>query len=163
MTNIERKNAIILLSVVAIAAILSSYAITAYATEPDENARVPGLCGWKRGWGNGGGGRFRGRFGVVEVSEEYKQNVLDIVNADGDVKNLLAEGYSITVDAEGNAIVRPIMKTYVDAEGNVETTATNAIVMLENDTTGRAVVRVDLATDSVTEIVIVSRTVIDKT
>ena len=107
-----------------------------------------------RGWPHGGM-RGRGCYGFIEVSEEFKENVINIVKNDSDVQNLLNEGYNITE-------VRPIIKTIVEGDGSVVTKATSAIVMLEKDTTSRAVVKVDVENAKVTEIVILTRTVIEK-
>jgi len=54
------------------------------------------------------------------------------------------------------------MKSIVQIDGSVTTKATSAIVMLVNGTTGRAAVYVDVANGKVTEIVILTRTVITK-
>ena len=94
-------------------------------------------------------------FGFLEVSEEFKENVLAIAESDEDVQALLDDGYNVT-------IVRPIIKTVVDGEGNVVTKATNAIVMLVKENSGRAGVWVNLDEAKVTEIVILTRTVIEK-
>jgi hypothetical protein len=102
------------------------------------------------------GGRGFGRgFGFVEVSEEFEANVLAIAESDEDVQALIDDGYNVTG-------VRPIIKTVVDGEGNVITQATDAIVMLEKEDTGRASVWVNLDEAKVTEIVILTRTVIEK-
>lgn len=94
-------------------------------------------------------------FGFVEVSEEFEENVLAIAENDEDVQTLLDDGYNVT-------IVRPIIKTVVDGEGNVVTKATDAIVMLVKEDTGRASAWVNLDEAKVTEIVILTRTVIEK-
>ena len=70
-------------------------------------------------------------------------------------QNLIADGYNVTS-------VKPIIKTMVDAEGNVVTKATSAVLMLQKDTTGHASVMVDIEEAKVTQIVIITRTVIDK-
>jgi len=156
MIKIDRSKVLILLSVVAVAAMLSSIALTAYATNNDGGSKTAGL--WGSGLGFRGGGRMLGgwgRNGFVEVSAEYNQSVINIAESDQDVKNLLAEGYSISA-------VRPIIKSVVEAGGSVATKATGAIVMLEKDATARAAVYVDLEKGQVTEIVILTRTVIEK-
>ena len=79
----------------------------------------------------------------------------NIAKSDTDVQNLLADGYNITS-------VRPIIKTVVDAEGDVVTKATSAVLMLQKDTTGLASVMVNLEEAKVTQIVILTRTVIEK-
>jgi hypothetical protein len=159
--NIDRKNIAILLTAVAMAAIIGGIALNAYAANNGEennkgfpgwvNERMmPGMREWSRG-GPGG----RGCYGFVEVSEEFEENVVTIVKSDSDVQDLLDDGYNITG-------VRPIIKSIVEADGNVETKATSAIVMLEKDTTSHASVWVDMEEEKVTEIVILTRTVIEK-
>ena len=56
----------------------------------------------------------------------------------------------------------PNIKMTVDGNGNVALKATNATVLLENGTTGRAFVTVDLSQSKVTQIVTFTKTVIDK-
>ena len=99
--------------------------------------------------------RGRGRFGFVEVSEEFEENVLTIAKSDGDVLDLLDEGYSITR-------VRPLIITRVEANGDVVTKAAGAFIVLEQDTASIARVWVDLEEGEVTKIVILTRTVIEK-
>jgi hypothetical protein len=96
-----------------------------------------------------------GGFGQIEVSEEFKQTVTNIAGNDTDVQNLITDGYNVTS-------VRPIIKTVIDAEGNIVTKATSAVLMLQKDTTGHASVMVDIDQAKVTQIVILTRTVIDK-
>lgn len=160
--KIERRSKVlVLLSLVAVAAILGSIALTAYATDNEEennngfpewiNRRMmAGTCGRSRGWLRG-----RGHSGFIEVSEEFEENVVNIAKSDEDVQELLDDSYNITG-------VRPIIKSIVEADGDVETKATSAIVMLEKDTTSRAFVSVDLEEAKVTKIVILTRTVIEK-
>ena len=104
-----------------------------------------------RGFGGGGFGGF----GPIEVSDEYEEAVTTIAESDTDVQELLADGYNVTK-------VMPIIKTVIDAEGNIATKATNAKVVLEKDISGIAFVSVDLAQDKVTQIIIYTRTVIEK-
>jgi len=155
-TKTDRRKALILLSVVAFAAMLSGLYVTAYATNNDGNSTTLEL--WEPGLGFRGGGRTLdgcSRNGFVEVSAEYNQTVINIAESDEDVQNLLAEGYSISG-------VRPIIKTVVEADGSVVTKATKAIVMLKKDAKSTASVWVDLNAGSVTRIVILTRTVIEK-
>ena len=148
----DRRNALMLLSLVAVAAVIGSTALAVYATDNGEEIGngFAGICGWGHGGRRGGG-----PYGFIEVSEEYKENVINIAKSDQDVQNLLNDGYNITG-------VRPIITTKVDAEGNVVMKATNAIVMLEKDTTSRASAWVNLEKAKVTKIVIVTMTVIEK-
>jgi hypothetical protein len=148
----------------AVAAIISGILLTTQAASAtvtgDESSNSS--TGWI--FGNVGMGRCGrsgvGRWGLepygsVEVSEEFKQNVINIAESDTDVQALLNDGYNVTG-------VRPIIKSVVGAEGNVVTQATSAIVMLQKDTAGHASVLVDLEQGKVTQIVILTRTVIDK-
>lgn len=161
MARIDRSKALILLTMVAVAAILGGIVLTTYAADNGEensngfpewfNGRMmPGTCGWSRG-----GLRRRGGYGFVEVSEEFEENVINIAKSDEDVQELLDDGYNITR-------VRLIIKSIVEGNGDVETKATSAIVILEKDTTSKATIWVDLEADQVTKIVILTRTVIEK-
>jgi hypothetical protein len=51
----------------------------------------------------------------------------------------------------------------IEADGTLTTKATRAIVQLENGTSGYATASVDVSNAKVTQIVIITRTVIDKT
>ena len=167
--------AVTLLTVVAFAAIIGGFLLTTKAADTTAtadtntaNVTVDGNCSGVLGWGFGrmgfGGPGFGmeprhrggfGGFGPVEVSAEFVQNVTNIAKSDADMQNLLAEGYNITS-------VRPVIKSVVDADGYVTAKATSAIVMLQKDTSGRAFVTVNLEEQRVTEIVILTRTVIEK-
>ena len=96
-----------------------------------------------------------GGFGPVEVSDEFKQTVVNIAENDTDVQSLMNDGYNATA-------VRPVIKTVIDAEGNVVTKATSAVLILQKDTTGYATVTVNIDETKVSQIVILTRTVIDK-
>ncbi|MFB3888228.1 MAG: hypothetical protein ACE14S_01975 [Candidatus Bathyarchaeia archaeon] len=104
----------------------------------------------------GPGHGFGGGFMPIEVSAEFTAKVTNIAGNDTDIQKLMAEGYNVTA-------VRPIVKAVVDADGTVTTKATSAILILQNGTSGHAVVSVDVQNARVTEIVIMTRTVIDKT
>lgn len=99
--------------------------------------------------------RGKGYLGFIEVSEEFKENVVNIAKNDPDVQNLLNEGYNITG-------VRPLIKTIVEGDGSVVAKATGAILMLEKDATSHATAMVDLEEAKVTEIIILTRMVIEK-
>ena len=100
-------------------------------------------------------GPFCGGFGPeISVSEEFKENVINIANNDPDVQNLLNAGYE-------NMCVKPIIKATVQGNGDVTIKATGAIVTLRKNG-GRALIQVDLEAGKVTRIVIEERTVIEK-
>jgi len=152
---------------VVAAAIISGIVLNAYSTANAQTTISGEQCwnygaGWvignmsagMRGWPRGGM-RGRGCYGFIEVSDEFKENVINIAKNDTDVQNLLSEGYNITG-------VRPIIKTIVVGDGTVIMKATSAILMLEKDTTSRASVCVDLEQGKVTRIEILTRTVIEK-
>jgi hypothetical protein len=103
----------------------------------------------------GHGTRGFGGFGPIEVSEDFKQTVTSIAENDTDVQNLINEGYNVTS-------ITPIITTVIDGEGNVVTKATSAVLTLQKDTTGHATVMVNIEQAKVTQIVILTRTVIDK-
>ncbi len=173
--KIDKKKALILLSTVVVAVVIGGIALNAYSATANacttvNNEDVQSWHGWKgfgfMGWANGnitveklfmhrGWMRGRGSCGFIEVSEEYKENVINIAKNDTDVQNLLNEGYNITG-------VKPIIKTVVERDGTVVTKATTAIVMLEKDTTGRAMVWVDLEQGKVAKIAILTLTIIEK-
>jgi hypothetical protein len=162
--KIDRRKAIIILSVVIAVAIISGIVLNAYSTA-NAQTTVNSEQSWNfgAGWFIGNmsmgmrGMRGRGCFGYgfIEVSEEFKQNVVNIAQNDTDVQNLLNEGYNITA-------VKPIIKNIVEGDGTVVTKATSAILILEKDTTGRASVWVDLEQEKVTRIEILTITVIEK-
>lgn len=168
--KMDRKKASILLSMVAVAAILGGMAMVygRYYSTNSTNGNselTPGAFGWPMQGLFDNGYNFTGMphgcqrrghdYGFIEVSEEYEENVINIAKNDSDMQELLADGYNITG-------VRPIIKTVVEADGDVVTKATTAIVMLSKDTTGRASVWVDIEDAKVTRIEILTRTVIEK-
>ena len=107
------------------------------------------------GFGRPRHGRGCGPFPAITVSEEYRNNVINMAQNDTDVQALIAEGYSVTD-------VRPIINTTIEADGTVMMKATTAIVTLVKDTTGKAMVWVDVESATVTRIEIQSITIIDK-
>ena len=156
----EKKIKLMILSTVLILAALSGIAVMVYAngvandtsTETNVALNYDGCFGGRHGFGLGG---FGWEFGNVTVSQAYKDNVISIAQNDSDVQNLIAQGYNITK-------LRPIISTVVEADGTVTMKATTAIIVLENSTTGRAFVTVNVEDAKVTEIVILTRTVIEK-
>jgi hypothetical protein len=157
---VERKIKLLVLSTVLILAILSGVAAMVYANgianntsmESDVMLNYGGCLNGGHGFGRRG---FGWGCGNITVSQEYKDNVINIAKNDSDVQNLLADGYNITG-------VRPIISTVVEADGTVTMKAMTAVVVLEKDTTGRAFVTVNVEKAKVTEIVILTRTVIEK-
>ena len=104
-------------------------------------------------------GKMRGPLGkgfgpAISVSEEFKQNVINIAGSDPDVQNLLSAGYE-------NMRVFPIIKAVVQGNGEVTFKATSAVLTLVKNGS-RALVYVDLEAGKVTKIVKVERTVIEK-
>jgi hypothetical protein len=182
----DRKNmGLIMLSVIAVAAIVSGVLIATQAINPqvsaadneqttdqttvtsqtatDANYTIgpQWFCMGDQGrFGFGGRGPFEprmgmGQYGGIEVSTDYQNNVINIANNDTDVQQLLNDGYNVTR-------VIPNLQTVIDGTGNVVTQATNATVILTKADTGRAVVSVDLQQSKVTQIVTYTRTVIQK-
>jgi hypothetical protein len=158
--ELERKIKTLMISTVLILAILSGVAAIVYANGvANGTSTEPGIMLGYGGCPSGGHGFGRRGFGwgggSITVSQEYNDTVINIVQNDSDVQNLLADGYNITD-------VRPIINTIVEADGTVTMKATTAIVMLSKNTTGRAFVTVNVEEEKVTEIVILTRTVIEK-
>jgi len=91
----------------------------------------------------------------VEVSEEYRSRVLEILGSDEGVAKLLSEGYNVTS-------VRPVIKVYVAADGTVTLKASQALVTLVKRGEGVAVALVDLEQGKVVKLVVYSKTVIEK-
>jgi len=164
--KIQRKT-VITTAVLALA-VLSGIALMAYANGATNNTNTTTNATWNFNdqnnnstmpfpEGRGAFGRGRGDcgFGQITVSQEFKDNVINISKSDSDVQQLLTDGYNI-------ANVRPIITTTVQGNGTVTTKATTAIVTLIKDTTGRATVWVDVEQAKVTRIEILTRTVIEK-
>jgi hypothetical protein len=154
-----------MISTVLVLAILSGIAFMAYANANgvtnDTNtianvtySDTAQYCAGARPF-FGGRGFGGGRGMPITVSQEYKDNVINITESDTDVQALLTEGYNITG-------VRPIISTTIGADGTVTMKATSAIVMLSQGTTGRAFVWVDVEQAKVTRIEILTITVIEK-
>lgn len=108
-------------------------------------------------FGRGPGGREFGRMGGmgnIEISSEYTAKINSILGNDTDVANLTTQGYNVTA-------IRPIVKTVIQGDGTITSQATTAIVFMQG-TSGYATVHIDIANAKVTEIVTVTRNVIDK-
>ena len=175
--KLERRTKALTVSAVLALAILFGIAAMAYANAgaSDTNALMAtfngattddnssfcfryGFGGHNRGGMDGffaGPPRGCGRGEFTTVSQEYKDNVINITESDTDVQKLLAEGYNITG-------VRPLINATVEADGTVTMKATNAIVTLTQNTTGRAIVWVNVEQAKVTRITILTMTVIEK-
>jgi hypothetical protein len=100
-----------------------------------------------------------GMFGIknIEISSDYTANVISILNNDSDVlEKLLSQGYNVTS-------IDPIVKNVIEGNETIATQAATAKVILTNGTSGYATVNVDVANAKVTQIIIIVRTVIDKT
>jgi hypothetical protein len=171
--DLEGKTKTLLVSTVLVLAVLSGIALVAYANGLTDDTSTGtsttsngawftndqyynGTCpsfgrGGFEGRGRGGGGRGMD----ITVSDEYKAHVLNITESDSDVQALIAQGYNVTG-------VRPIISATVGADGTVTMKAATAIVVLQKDTTGRALVWVDVDQAKVTRIEILTRTVIEK-
>ncbi len=100
-------------------------------------------------------GGFGGSMNNIAVSTEYNQTVNNILANDTDVQKLISEGYNVTA-------IRPKLTSLIAADGTLTTKASTAVVALQNGTSGFATAKVDITNSKVTEIIIVTRTVIDK-
>jgi hypothetical protein len=179
--KIDRKTtSLILLSIAAVAVLFAGIASTTFATDTNStsadlsdvgestNDAVSAPPFWDLGlmtgdqyFGDGPGSRrgfgcgFRGSMGNVEISSEYTETVNTILENDTDVQNLISKGYNVTS-------IRPQVKSIIGGDGTITTRASAAIVTLRNGTLGYATVNVDVTNARVTQIVILTRTVIDK-
>jgi len=166
--EIERKTKILMISTVLVLAVLSGIALMAYANANEATNDTSTTANITSSYydlydnsarpffgRHGFGGRCGGLGGLITVSQEYKDKVINITESDSDVQALLADGYNITG-------VRPIISTTVEADGTVTMKATTAIVLLQKDTPGRALVWVDVEQAKVTRIEILTITVIEK-
>jgi hypothetical protein len=72
------------------------------------------------------------RWGVpskfVEVSSEYNQTVMRVLQSNAETSNLLGQGYKVVS-------IRPIVKAYVQGDGTVVFKAQQALVVLSNNST----------------------------
>jgi hypothetical protein len=94
----------------------------------------------------------------ILVSDEFKENVTSIANADSDVQDLLNQGYNVTS-------VTPILQSTIDGNGYLTTKASTAILTLTKEDTnniGRAQVIVNIDEAAVTKIYIETKTLIEK-
>jgi hypothetical protein len=128
---------------------------TSYADLENIENKAPPLGQWN--WRMPHGSSCRGfgspRFGAqISVSEEFKENVMNIAKSDSDVQNLLNAGYE-------NTYIQPIIKAAVQGNGDVTIKATGAIITLRNNE-NLALVQVDMEAEKVTRII--QRTVIEK-
>jgi|YelNatPaOPRAMG01_1025707.scaffolds.fasta_scaffold69916_1 hypothetical protein len=87
-----------------------------------------------------------------EISEGFKEKVVNILKSDENVQKLLNEGYNITC-------IRPIVKAIVKEDSTVIMKATGAIVILTKDTS-HALVKVDVENNKVLETIILTETII---
>lgn len=122
------------------------------------NTNRPRGFGFPSGCGKGFA-RMGHRFGLndnrLELSSEYTQKVEEILNNDSDVQNLFAQGYNVTA-------IKPVINRVVEANGTVTSKASTAVISLRG-TSGKATVYVDYNSAKILKIVIITRTVIDKT
>jgi len=110
-----------------------------------------GFGSFGAGFGAFGGNFFNGtvgRFGSIQVSSAFTQNVTDILNSSTDVQALFSQGYNVTS-------IRPVVTSTINGNGNVVMQATSANVILQGPT-GRAFIVVNLTTAKVTKIVTIT-------
>ena len=143
---------------------ITSTPVTADTTQNIDQTQFAGNMmmdnqGFSGGPGSHGGhGQMMGAIdsmNSIEVSTEYTANVNAILGNDSDVQNLIAQGYNVTS-------INPIVRTVIQGDGTIVTQATNATVILTNGTSGFATVNVDVTNVKVTQIITITRTVIDK-
>ncbi len=96
-----------------------------------------------------------GEFGAIQVSSDFTANVTNIAQSDSDVQTLLTQGYNIT-------LIRPVITTTVDGNGNIVTKASTADMTLLGNNGSRAFVVIDLTQAKVTKIITIAMTEINK-
>jgi len=113
--ELERKTKTIVISAAVVLAILSAIAAMVYANGTTNAAiETPDFaCDYGNyfnctngpfGWHGHRGGCGFGRFGgPITVSQEYKDNVINIAKNDSDVQKLIAEGYNIPMSGQSSA------------------------------------------------------------
>ena len=167
----KKTTAISLIMLTALAATVGAITMTTFAAtdtavnaEPSQNTNQLqfGANLMMEQCFNGFGGGPRGHRGFmmggmrnIEVSEEYTAAINAILGKDSDVQNLVSQRYNVTA-------INPIIKTIIGADGTVTTKASSAVVFMQG-TSGFATIKVDVTNQAVTEIVTITRTVIDKT
>ena len=82
----------------------------------------------------------------VELSEEFKQKVVEILKSDTDTSALLSSGYNITC-------IEPILRLVVQGDGSVTMKVTKVIVLMVKPGEGKALAYVDLETGTVEKLV----------
>lgn len=110
---------------------------------------------WRWGFGKVFARGFSKGLARIEVSDEFKSNVVKIIQNDFDVAKLLEEGYNVTR-------IEPILTATVTSNGEVSWKATKAIVTLVKNQVSFAEVIVDIEQDKVTKIVTLTRNIIKK-
>jgi hypothetical protein len=175
----SKTKALTLLSIVLVAVVAGSFIFAMQAVKADTttpvatdsettpsvvNASRIGFNGFYNGTIAFGMTRFGishridrgfGGLGAVQVSSDFKANVTNVVKNDGDVQNLLNQGYKIT-------FIQPIISTVVDVNGDFVAKASTVNVLLQGNNGSRSIVVVDLTQDKVTKIVALTVTEIDK-
>ena len=151
------RKAILLFAAIALALTVATAGVAManngnVASYTDKENKSPPLGRWL--WGKLRGPFCNGFGPLTSVSEEFKENVINIAKSDPDVQNLLNAGYE-------NMRVNPIIRATVQGNGDVTFKATAAIVTL-NKNRSRALVQVDLVAGKVTRIVTAERNVIEK-
>lgn len=121
------KKATVMATVIAvIIAVGAGYVISAYAQDSNNNTTTniqsvtPGMP-WtphKRGVL---------RIPAIEVSSEYNSTVMSVLESNSETSQLLSQGFSLKV-------VNPLIRAYVDANGEVILRATQSIAVLTNGT-----------------------------
>ena len=164
-----------LIAVALLVATLSGIAAVAYANSASSNTSVlttpqssnigtsPFMDNgpMMNGFGCGGQGPRMNPCVSINVSQEFKDNVIDIAKNDTDFQNLLNQGYNVTD-------LQPIITATVQGDGTVTMKATSAIIMLTQNATiqnttslGRALVWVNVDQAKVTRIETMTRTIIE--
>jgi hypothetical protein len=146
----DTKKVALVIAVAAIIAVGVGYVIAAYAQESNNGITTtaqPVTTG--ASWvplkqHKGFEKAFRGglRIPMIEVSPEYNSTIMNVLESNQETSQLLTQGFNVKV-------ISPLIKAYVNANGEVVLKATQAVVTLTNGTAVYTYL-VDISNNSVT-------------
>jgi len=151
----------------AVAAVISAVYVYAYrgfenvVTQSFQNGVQPCSCNitgsmikhrWMLEWRVKGFGRgVPPRAFSVEVSDEFKEKILSILQSNADTSSLLQQGYNVT------RIIPVKFSSVIGGDGTVTVKVAQVVVVLAEDS-NRAAVWIDVASGNVLKIVTVTVT-----
>jgi len=143
------KKIVVIFAITAIiVAVVTGYLITTYAQEPTTPLTSKPMIPMK--YNNNNIVKYnkipphwRGlQISLIEIDPEYNSTVLDILKSNPETSQLLEQGFSVKA-------IKPLIKAYISANGEVTLKATQAITVLTNNTAVYTYI-VDISNKSVT-------------